>query len=139
MPPKTGRGRPSKATTTTSAPTSPRASRAGPSSSQAQEEENTSSSITSPRSPTTARKTKPKSPTATKTAPKTTNRVSKRPAGKGPRASNIQRKLPNPLPLVAHTNYIQPATQRPPANAAATNPAPSRSKKSANTNAPSTC
>ncbi|PCG98157.1 Histone-fold [Penicillium occitanis (nom. inval.)] len=97
MPPKTGRGRPAKAITTTSAPSSPSASRAGPSTSQAQAEgETTSSPIASPRSPTTARKTKVKSPTATKTAPKTTNRVTKRPAGKAPRPSNIQPGDPTP-------------------------------------------
>ncbi|KUL84570.1 hypothetical protein ZTR_08717 [Talaromyces verruculosus] len=91
MPPKTGRGRPAKATTTTTS--SPSASRAGLSTSQAQEEgEATSSPIASPRSPTTARKTKPKSPTTAKT----TNRVTKRPAGKAPRASNIQPGDPTP-------------------------------------------
>ncbi|EEA18949.1 centromeric DNA-binding histone H3-like protein cse4 [Talaromyces marneffei ATCC 18224] len=99
MPPKTGRGRSSKATTTSSAPNSPRASRAGPSSRQAQEETTTTSSpITSPRSPTTARNTKqPMSPTAAKTAAKTTNRVTKRPAGKAPRSSNIQPGDPTPI------------------------------------------
>jgi hypothetical protein len=120
MPPKAAQGRQSKAQTR---PASASASKTVPSPQAAS------------KSP--AGKKKPTSPAK--------SRIGKRPAGKkAPRVSNIQRKSLLTFYMFIflrciYTDCFQPATQHPPAGAGATNRAPSRSKKSANTKAPSIC
>lgn len=127
MPPKAGRGRPSKAVITSEAHQAG-SSRAGASSRAAQAQDRNETATSSPamgsKSPSATKKQAAKSPT--------TSRVAKRPSGKAPRVSNIQRKCLIPItllrlaqqgPCANHPVLKQPVIQRLQVVGVATNPA----------------